>query len=134
MSHGSCVAACDGVPAPPASSPPRASVTAAARVSSAFLVCRNRGLTVIVESALSFPRIRRRSLAGGYPRPFCGHDESARRHAGGPSPVPVLAITSLRYHGEKAMVYRASVSVSANKMTVNNPLDSSPNHEKDLGW
>src|SRR5580692_1111832 len=50
MSQGSCVAAREGVP-PPARSPATASVVAAARASSALLICRSRGLTVIVESA-----------------------------------------------------------------------------------
>src|SRR5215469_16382130 len=53
MSQGSCVAAREGVP-PPASSPATASVVAAARASSALLVCFSRGLTVIVDSALPF--------------------------------------------------------------------------------
>jgi hypothetical protein len=56
MSQGSCVAARDGV-APPASSPPRASVTVAARASSHLLVCLSRGLSVIVESDLPFGKL-----------------------------------------------------------------------------
>jgi hypothetical protein len=54
MSHGSCVAALDGDPAPLASSAPAASVAAATPASSALLAYLARGLTVIVESALSF--------------------------------------------------------------------------------
>jgi hypothetical protein len=49
MSHGSCVAARDGDPAPLATMAPKASVAAAVSVSSARLVCRNRGLTDIVD-------------------------------------------------------------------------------------
>ena len=37
------------------------------------------------------------------PCPFHGHGEIAGRHAGKPSPVAVLAITSLRYHDVKAV-------------------------------
>ena len=65
---GPCVAARDGVPAPPASRPPTASVAAAATVSSAFLICRNRGLTVIVESAHPSENLLL-PLGGCQPRP-----------------------------------------------------------------
>src|SRR5579859_7609861 len=120
MSHGSCVAAREGV-APPASSPPSARV-AAATVSSAFLVCRNRGLTVIVDPVLS-----------SLPRAFLTFwaaaeiGRSARqRHAsapvGGLPPLLVLAITSIRLYGIKPMAYRTSVSVNANKWAVNEKL------------
>ena len=70
MSHGSCVAARDGDPAPLATRPPRASVAAAANVSSARLVCRNRGLTDIVDlpflmrTGLPFCSAAGRSFAG----------------------------------------------------------------------
>src|ERR1700716_2793691 len=116
MSHGSWVAARDGGPAPLAGSPPRASVTAA-RLSSALLACRNRGLTVIVESVLSLSELRCRPWAAAGPCPVNGHGESARRHAGRHSPSVVLAITSLRLFYVKAVAYRTSVSVSANKRT-----------------
>src|SRR5947207_5852555 len=53
MSQGPCVAARDGVPAPTASSAPAASVTVAARASSALPAYRDRGLTVIIEPAFS---------------------------------------------------------------------------------
>src|SRR6516165_4792184 len=70
MSHGSCVAARDGDPAPPASSTPAASAAEAARASSAHLACLTRGLTVIVESAFLSA-----DLVGSVPFP-------ARRRAG----------------------------------------------------
>jgi hypothetical protein len=54
MSHGSCVAALDGDPAPLASSAPPASAAAAAEASRALLVFLTRGLTVIVEFALPY--------------------------------------------------------------------------------
>jgi hypothetical protein len=57
MSQGPCVAARDGDPAPLATRPLTASVAAAVSVSSARLVCRNRGLTDIVD--LPFPEENR---------------------------------------------------------------------------
>src|SRR5277367_3961042 len=81
MSQGSAVAALDGDAAPPASRPARAKVTAAAMASSALLAGRSRGLTIIVDSALSFPESavvpwrlppRTRPFAVSGPRPTPG--------------------------------------------------------------
>ena len=52
----------------------------------------------------SFPRTCCRPWAAANRCPFHGHAEIARRRAGWPPPIPVLAITSLRRHGVKAMV------------------------------
>lgn len=51
-----------------------------------------------------------------------GRKKPCRAHAGSQPPLPVLAITSLRCPGIKAMVCRTSVSVNANKMTVNDEV------------
>ena len=116
--------------APPAAMrPPRASVAAAASVSRAFLVCRNRGLTVIVEPVLpSLPRAFSTcwAAAGYSPSRSTGRWKPCLAHAGRQPPLSVLAITSLRYTGAKAVVYRTSVSVSANKRAVNGEVLTSP--------
>src|SRR5215831_14244192 len=92
MSHGSCVAARDGDPAPLATREPKASVAAAASVSRARRVCRNRGLTDIVD----LPSLMRTGFAvlQRSRQPVYGHEEKRERHAGTLSPQRVLAITS----------------------------------------
>src|SRR5258707_2511201 len=124
MSLGPWLAARDGVPAPAGSSPPRASAAAAATVGSAFAGCRNRGLTVIVESALPaespLPLPSRGGRRGG-PSLSGGHAGTMRARAGRPPPLVMLAITSLRFSGANAVLCRLPMTVGANKETVNDP-------------
>src|SRR5258708_7046872 len=96
-----CRAALEGDPVPTASTAPAASVAAAPAASIALLAYLDRGLTVILDSAL--PSGKPLSFPGG--RRCMGRREPCTGTRGGGRPPLVLAITSFFVFGTNSLLH-----------------------------